>query len=146
MPLPVSAQSFNQSFVFGDSTVDSGWWKGWFAAGQTTGGAAKTNLISNSILQGGTGAPVGAGYQMNSQILASYFGLSASPANQPGGTNYAISGAVDALAPGPFPGGNGGIGNLNPNPLLPSTSQQIMNYLASTGGVANPNALYQISS
>jgi outer membrane lipase/esterase len=33
-----------------------------------------------------------------------------------------------------------------PNPELPSTSQQIDNYLASVGNHANPNALYLISS
>jgi hypothetical protein len=33
---------------------------------------------------------------MNTQILAADFGLTALPANQPNGTNYAISGAVDA--------------------------------------------------
>jgi outer membrane lipase/esterase len=83
---------------------------------------------------------------MNSEILASYFGTSAKPANQPGGTNCAISSAVDAAVPA-----NGNIGNLNnvppnANTGLPSTVQQLANYLASTGGVANPNALYLISS
>jgi outer membrane lipase/esterase len=140
------AQSFNQTIVFGDSNVDSGWWKGWLAAGNSTGGANKDIVLKNSIAQGGTGAPVGAGYLMNSQILASYFGTSANPANQPGGTNYAISGAVDAAV-----AANGNIGNLNnvppnTNTGLPSTVQQIANYLASTGGIANPNALYLISS
>jgi hypothetical protein len=73
-----------------------------------TGKASKDALIAASIAQGGTGAPVGVGYLMNSQLLASYFGLSAIPANQSGGTNYAISGAVDAAT-----AANGNIGNLN---------------------------------
>jgi hypothetical protein len=116
-----SAQSFNQAVVFGDSNVDSGWWKAWLAAGNSTGNVNKDNLIKNSIAQGGTGAPVGAGYLMNSQLLASYFGLTANPANQPGGTNYAISGALDAAVPA-----NGNVGNLNnvppnANTGLPST-------------------------
>ena len=103
-------------------------------------------MIAASIAQGGTGAPVGAGYLMNSQLLASYFGLSAIPANQSGGTNYAISGAVDAAT-----AANGNIGNLNnippgTNTNLPSTVQQITNYLASVSGQANPNGLYLISS
>jgi outer membrane lipase/esterase len=137
----VDAQSFNQTIVFGDSNVDSGWWKAWLASGNTTGSVGKDNAIKASIAQGGTGAPVGAGYLMNSQLLASYFGLSAIPADQPGGTNFAISGAVDARSPS-----NGNIGNLNNNLQLPSTVQQIGNYLASNGGGANPNALFLISS
>ena len=144
------AQSFSQAIVFGDSNVDSGWWKAWLGAGNSIGNANKDSVIRNSIAQGGTGAPVGAGYLMNSQILASYFGLTAIPANQPGGTNFAISGALDAAAPT-----NGNVGNLNnskienaanTNTNLPSTVQQIANYLAGAGGAANPNALYLLSS
>ena len=41
---------------------------------------------------------------------------------------------------------NGNIGNLNQNTTLPSTVQQMANYLASRGGAANPQALYVISS
>jgi outer membrane lipase/esterase len=78
---------------------------------------------------------------MNTQILAGDFGLTALPANQPGGTNYAISGAVNAATPA-----NGNIGNLNQNTTLPSTVQQMANYLASRGGAPNPQALYVISS
>ena len=147
--IPVGAQTINQTVVFGDSTVDSGWWKGAFS-GQCDGAAVpctpntnpanpKNISISTAILTGTTnGAPVGAGNLMNSQLLAAYFGTSAEPANQPGGTNYAISGAVNNDA--------GGKGNLNQNPNLPSTVQQIANYLAANGGVANPNALYYFSS
>ena len=135
-----AAQSFNNFYGFGDSTIDSGWWKA-ALPGNATGKPSKDALIAASIEQGGTGAPVGAGYLMNSQLLASYFGLSAIPANQSGGTNYAISGAVDAAVPA-----NGNIGNLNPNPNLPSTVGQITNYLSAVGGIANPNALYLISS
>jgi outer membrane lipase/esterase len=78
---------------------------------------------------------------MNTQILAGDFGLTALPANQPGGTNYAVSGAVDAATPA-----NGNIGNLNQNTTLPSTVQQMANYLAAHGGAANLHALYVISS
>jgi outer membrane lipase/esterase len=132
------AQSFNQFYGFGDSTIDSGWWKA--ALPNPTGNPAKDAAIAASILQGGTGAPVGSTSLMNSQLLASYFGLSSVPANQPGGTNYAISGALDAAVP--F---NGNKGNANPN-ALPSTVQQIANYLAANGGSANPSGLYLISS
>jgi outer membrane lipase/esterase len=142
-----AADQFNQFISFGDSNLDSGWWKGALQvqcdrapAPCTTGSAVKNALIANAIANGGTGAPVGVGL-MNSQILAGFFGLTAVPANQPGGTNYAISGAVNAATPA-----NGNIGNLNLNKTLPSTMQQIANYLSLHGGVANPQALYVISS
>ena len=70
---------------------------------------------------------------------------SANTANTPGGTNYAIGGALDNSILGP--------GNENlfaalsgPNPNLPSTVRQIRNYLAAVNGQANPNALYLIGS
>src|SRR5215467_13411253 len=101
-----AADPFNQFISFGDSTADSGWWSG-ALKGQcdgapspcTTGSSAKDKLISNAIANGGTGAPVGVGL-MNTQILASAFGVIAIPANQPGGTNYAISGALSANTAG----------------------------------------------
>jgi outer membrane lipase/esterase len=144
------AQNFNQFIGFGDSTIDSGWWKAYFATNTTNGNQNESNLIKNALANGTNGAPVGAGNLNNSQILASLFGLTATPANQPGGTNYAIAGAVDAAT-----AANGNIGNLNNSPFvnatntntgLPSTVQQIANYLSATGGHANPNALYLISS
>ena len=78
----------------------------------------------------------------NAQILGGFFGLPANPANTPGGTNYAIGGAFNFLAPAGYPG----TGNLFPNPALPGTATQINNYLAAMNGQANPNALYLISS
>jgi outer membrane lipase/esterase len=139
-----AAATFDQFYVFGDSTVDSGWWSGALSgkcgavtSPCTTGNPTKDALISNAIANGGTGAPVGVGL-MNSQILASYYGLTAIPANQPGGTNYAISGALSAVT--------GGFGNLNPNANLPSTVGQITTYLGQKLNVADPSALYLISS
>lgn len=55
-----------------------------------TGNGTKDTRIGNSIAAGHNGSPAGSNELMNSQILARYFGLSAEPANQPGGTNYAI--------------------------------------------------------
>jgi outer membrane lipase/esterase len=142
-----SATTFTQLDVFGDSTVDSGWWAGALsgqcgavAAPCTSGNLAFDAAVQAAILAGGTGAPVGVGL-MNTQILAAKLGLPPLiPANQPGGTNYAISGSKDAVS--------GGFGNLQPNPNLPSTIQQIANYLAEPShvGVASPTALYLISS
>jgi outer membrane lipase/esterase len=142
-----AADSLNQFVSFGDSSIDSGWWSGALqgqcdgaAAPCATGNGFKDNRIANAIANGGTSAPVGVGL-MNSQVLAADFGLTALPANQSGGTNYAISGAVNAATPT-----NGNIGNLNLNGTLPSTVQQISNYLSSNGGSANPQALYLIGS
>ena len=142
-----AAESFNEFVSFGDSSVDSGWWSGALqgqcdgaASPCTTGNVFKDARIANAIANGGTSAPVGVGL-MDSQVLAGYFGLTALPANQPGGTNYAISGAVNAAT-----AANGNIGNLNPNTTLPSTVQQMANYLAANGGTANQQALYLISS
>jgi phospholipase/lecithinase/hemolysin len=108
-----AADSFNQFVSFGDSTADSGWWSGALNGSCdgapspcTTGSTTKNTLIQNAINVGATGAPVGAGFMMNTQILAADFGLTALPANQPGGTNYAISGALSAATPA-----NGNIGN-----------------------------------
>jgi hypothetical protein len=78
------AQKTNQANFFGDSTLGSGWWQAWLAntANGGTGSALKNTLIQTSINPpyNGTGAPV-ADYLMNSQILASYFGLTANPTN-----------------------------------------------------------------
>jgi outer membrane lipase/esterase len=70
-------------------------------------------------------------------VLAGYFGLTADPANQPGGTNFATSGAKDVLVNNAI---NGGF------PAAVPTAQQIDNYLASVGGHANSRGLYLISS
>ena len=101
-----AADTFNQFISFGDSTLDSGWWNG-ALQGQcdgapspcTTGSTFKNTVIGNAISLGGgvVGAPVGVGL-MNTQVLAGFFNLTAQPVNQ-GGTNYAISGAMDAATP-----------------------------------------------
>jgi outer membrane lipase/esterase len=146
-----SAATYDNLFVFGDSTVDSGWWAGALAIPAqcdgvavpcATGSNGKNTVISNAIAAGGSppanGAPVGAGNMNNVQDLGAKFGLTANPANQPGGTNYAISGALSAPV--------SGSGNLNPNTNLPSTMTQIANYLSTHSNVADPSALYVISS
>jgi outer membrane lipase/esterase len=133
-----SAQSFTQALVFGDSTVDSGFYK---VLGSPGGGNKFNIAFAAAIAAGGTGAPTNSPGLMNSQILAGYFGLRADPANQPGGTNFATSGAKNVLVnTGNVPGGNGGFLAAIP------TVQQIDNYLASVGGHANGNGLYLVSS
>jgi|SRR5665213_1221620 len=139
-----NATPFTALDVFGDSTVDSGWWAGALngqcggaAAPCTSGDPTFDSKVQDAIAAGGTGAPVGVGL-MNTQILATDLGLTANPANQPGGTNYAISGSKDAVS--------GGLGNLHSNPKLPSTVQQMSNFLIQKGGIASSTALYLISS
>jgi outer membrane lipase/esterase len=122
------AQPFNQFIGFGDSTVDTGWYfthtynlnpinEAEYRAAQAAGGGIATTI----------GGP------MNSQVLASLFGLTAIPVGEPGGTNYAAGGAVN-------------VGYLGYQTLAPTTVSQIQSYLAASGGAANPNALYLISS
>jgi outer membrane lipase/esterase len=129
-----SAQSFNQVIVFGDSTVDSGFYK---VVGNPRGGAGFNSAFTAAIAAGGTGAPTSGGGLMNPQVLASYFGLTANPANQPGGTNFATSGAKDTIFNNAT---NGGFGAAIP------TAIQMSRYLAGNGGLANSNGLYLISS
>jgi outer membrane lipase/esterase len=93
---PAAAQSFNQFLGFGDSTIEGGWWKA-ALPGNATGFVNKDNLISNLIARGHSGSPVGAGAKMGSELVASYFDIGAIPANQPGGTNYAVSRSADRL-------------------------------------------------
>src|SRR5215469_8837185 len=83
------AQNFNQLVGFGDSTVDTGWYTGATSGGHATGVASVDASIAASLAAGGNAHPTGPG-PGNAQILASFFGLSANPASQPGGTNFAI--------------------------------------------------------
>src|ERR1700693_2173466 len=82
-----SATTFTELDVFGDSTVDSGWWKGALigqcgavVAPCTSGNPIFDSKVQDPIAAGGTGAPVGVGL-MNTQILAAKLGLAAIPAN-----------------------------------------------------------------
>lgn len=141
-----NATTFDAFIGFGDSEIDSGWWAGAFN-GQCgsvqspceTGNAVSDAKIKAAIANGGTGTAVGVGL-MNSQIIAAHYGLTALPANQTGGTNFAISGAMDARV-----GSSPGIANANPNSNLPSTVEQITGYLLRSGH-ADPKGLYIVSS
>jgi outer membrane lipase/esterase len=137
MAAPTQAQSFSQTLVFGDSSVDAGFYKALPNPG--TGGAqgAAYNSLWPAAVAAGAGAPTTNPGLMNSQVLASYFGLTANPANQPGGTNFATSGAKDLV------GNNGTNGGFQ---QAVATARQIDNYLAANGGRANGNGLYLISA
>ena len=131
---PAASQSVSQVVVFGDSTVDSGWYRN--AAPNSTNATYNTDFAI-AVTQGGGTATTNPG-PINSQLLAGFFGLTANPANTPGGTDYATGDARNAQVNT----------SAQANALLGAvpTVTQISNYLAANGGVANPNALYLISS
>jgi phospholipase/lecithinase/hemolysin len=124
---------FSQIVVFGDSSVDSGYYRLLSNPGSNT----TYNADWSAAVAAGAGVPTSSPGLMYPQVLASYFGLTANPSNQAGGTNYATSGAknVDVNT-----SANGGFKAAIP------TVTQIANYLAARGNQADPNALYLISS
>jgi outer membrane lipase/esterase len=130
MPGAARAAGFNQFLIFGDSTLDTGYFRYSPYSGNSTFDADLPIAIS----QGATGGFAGNGV-MNTVILADKFGLTAIPVNAPGGgTNYANGGATT-------------IPNTSPDyPNNITTMRQIQNYLTSVHGVANPRALYLIKT
>jgi outer membrane lipase/esterase len=129
---PAASQTFNQFIGFGDSTIDSGYYR----VLPNPGGGATYNALWPAAVAAGAGKPTNSPGLMSSEALAALFGLSALPANQ-GGSNYATSGAKDVTVnttqTGDF------------KAAIPTVTQ-ISNYLAANGGRANPNGLYLISS
>jgi outer membrane lipase/esterase len=126
--LPGSASTVDNVFVFGDSTVDTGW----FRYKPLPSNPTLNSLAAASLADGGRipDTPYGVGA---AQVLAAQFGLTAKPADAPGGgTNYAASGAQN----------NAQLVNAN----APSTVSQISTYLSSHGGVADANGLFLFSS
>ena len=134
---PAAAQSFNQFIGFGDSTIDSGFYKALASPGSQGAQGPTYNGLWPAAVAAGAGKPTSSPGLMNSEALAALFGLTAIPANQPGGTNFATSGAKDVTINAPATGGF--------LAAIPTVTQ-IANYLAGSGGHANPNALYLISS
>jgi outer membrane lipase/esterase len=113
---PANAQ-FSGIVLFGDSNTDSG------------------RYLYLPAVKGNPATFVsGGGYTTNpgpmwSVALGSYLGFPVTPSDSPtGGNNYAAGGARVTFE--------------NPATNEWSTASQIAAYLASTGGVANPNALY----
>jgi phospholipase/lecithinase/hemolysin len=150
--------TFTKFFGFGDSTIDSGALQYLSPDLPSPPNPGITDRLANALAAGGTNAPVGVGL-MNSQVLAADFGLTADTAYTTGGavggggTNYAIAGALDAADAGSGNDpGNGSVSNINqagkpnPDPALLSTVAQLETYLGSVGGVADPSALYLVSS
>ena len=130
---PSMAQPFNQVIIFGDSNVDSGYYK----ALSSPGGGATFNSLWPSAVAHGAGAPTTSPGLENSQFLAAFFGLTANPSNTMGGTNYATSGAKNTTVNNTQTGGF--------TAAVPTVTQ-ISNYLTANGGSANSQALYLIHS
>jgi outer membrane lipase/esterase len=129
---PASSQNVNQFIGFGDSTIDSGYYR---ALPSPQGGTNFDNLWLSGVAAG-AGKPTTSPGLVSSEALASLFGLSGAPSNQ-GGSNYATSGAKDVTINNAQTGGFGA--------AIPTVTQ-ISNYLAANNGHANPNGLYLISS
>ena len=131
--IPASAQTFDQAIAFGDSNVDSGFYK----ALPDAGGGNNFNNDWASAVAHGAGKPTTSPGGMVSEVLASRFGLTAIPSNQPGGTNYASSGAKNVTVNNDNTGGF--------ERAIP-TVRQFQNYLDDNGGRVNSNAIYLINS
>jgi phospholipase/lecithinase/hemolysin len=128
-----AAQPFSQVIVFGDSNVDSGYYR----ALPNPGGGTTYNSLWPGAVMHHAGAPTTNPGLMNSQFLAAFFNLTANPANTTGGTNYATSGAKNETTNN---AANGGFTAAIP------TGAQIRNYVNNNGGVADSQALYLIWS
>lgn len=112
--VPATAADYSSTIFFGDSLTDSGA----FQSLLPVGGKFTTNP-----------GPVWA------ENLAGALGTSAVTAAR-GGTDYAVGGArVNSSV---------GVPATGPTALAPSVAAQISGYLASTGGRADPNALYTV--
>ncbi len=129
----VQREPFTQLVVFGDSTVDSGFYR----ALPNPGGGAGYNALWPSAVAAGAGVPTTSPGLMGVQVLAARLGLTANPANQPGGTNYATSGAKNVKT---NDGTNGGFRAAIP------TASQIADYLKTNGNRVPKTALYVVSS
>src|ERR1700760_2754426 len=129
---PAFGQQLNQFVGFGDSTIDSGYYR---VLPNPGGGNNFNNAWAAAVATGG-GKPTTSPGAMSSEALAALFGLTALPANQ-GGSNFATSGAKDVTINNAQTGGFGA--------AVPTVTQ-IENYLAANGGRANANGLYLISS
>jgi outer membrane lipase/esterase len=117
---PSAAQSFSNTFFFGDSSTDSG----------------RYVYIPATIGSPRSLAPAGAGaYTTNpdpewSVALGQKFGITVTPSDAPGGgNNYAAGGALVS-----------GLPAAKSNAW--SATDQVNAYLSATGGRADPNALY----
>lgn len=128
-----AAQNFNHLVTFGDSGWDSGYYK----LLPSPGGGANYDALWAAAVAAGAGAPTTNPGPMSPQVLAAFFGLTAFPANQPGGTDYATSGAKNVTINNAQTGGF--------TAAIPTVTQ-IANFLAANTGSSIQNTLFLIGS
>ncbi|WDS38193.1 autotransporter domain-containing protein [Pseudoxanthomonas sp.] len=117
-PQAHAEQVYSQTVFFGDSLTDSGHFRPTLIEIAGPSAAIVGKFTTNPGL-------------VWSEYLANYYGTDATSDNQ-GGTNYAVGGArVDE-------------DNVTALGVAPSIASQVTSYLASTGGVADANALYTV--
>ncbi|HUI35235.1 MAG TPA: autotransporter domain-containing protein [Stellaceae bacterium] len=126
------AQSIKHVVTFGDSGFDSGYYK----LLPAPGGGMDYDMAWPAAVAAGAGAPTTNPGLMSPQVLAAYFGLTAFPANQPGGTDYATSGAKNVTMNDSHTGGF--------KAAIPTVTQ-IANFLAANHGAGN-DTLFLIGS
>jgi outer membrane lipase/esterase len=131
--VPAFAQEtpFSQTIFFGDSLTDAGFYQPVLVATNGPQAATVARFTTNPGL-------------VWAEFLADFYGTNATPAWQltptgvvgAGGDNYAAGGAT--VVPGP------GFPPSPPTVFAPSITDQVNAYLASSGGQADPNALYTV--
>ncbi|WP_043632252.1 autotransporter outer membrane beta-barrel domain-containing protein [Desulfovibrio sp. TomC] len=135
---PVSgnaAGAFNQFVGFGDSTLDSGYFRY-----TTSGNASVDAAVVAAVANGAGGGFAGPGV-MTTTMLAARFGLGAEPVSI-GGGNFGNGSAYTA----PLSATTGGTPASGQLPGNVATTQQIATFLAAGGGAANADALYVVNS
>ena len=119
-----TAATFSNVYVFGDSLSDAGYFRGF-------------------LLQAGVPAQLAAimgRYTTNpgpvwSELVAQFYGVDPAPSNVSGGTIYAQGGARVTGVPGV---------STPPGQAQRPISVQVDEFLAATGGTADPSALYTV--
>ncbi|QJR14165.1 autotransporter domain-containing protein [Usitatibacter palustris] len=117
------AQQFSNVYVFGDSLSDTGYYRPFL-----TSIGVPSALVSTLGRFTTNPGPIWA------ELIAQQYGVGALPSNVAGGTVYAQGGARVALPSASTPTG----GAQRP------VSTQVTEFLAASGGAADPNALYTV--
>ena len=144
---PVAAQSFSNMVFFGDSNTDNGIYAGLRAIAQANPAIAKQ--FSGQLPSALTGIYTTSPGLMWSEALGRKFGIAITPAS--GALAGFVAAPYGVQLSGVVDGGNmyaaGGARVVYRDPTTPfvwSATDQVSTYLASTGGKADPNALYTV--
>ena len=119
-----SAAQFSNVYIFGDSLSDAGYYRGFLAAA-----GVPSSLVAIMGRFTTNPGPVW------SELVAQYYGFTATPSNVSGGTNYAQGGARVTGVPGV---------STPPGQAQRPISAQIDEFLLAGNGSADPNALYTV--